>query len=214
MITVILADDHPLIREGIRSILNKASDIQIVGEAESGNEVKELVAKLKPRILLLDLKMPGPHPAEIEKWVRTNHPDTVTLVLTAHDRDSYLSRMMDAGAAGLLDKNESGERLVGAIRRAANGEVLFDRQQLARAREWREAAGEKWESLSMREREILRLMVKGLDNIQISKALFVTAKTVAFHITHIFSKLGVSSRQEAIAWVRKYSPDMLDETIS
>ncbi len=214
MITVILADDHPLIREGIRSILNKASDIQIVGEAESGNEVKELVGKLKPRILLLDLKMPGPHPAEIEKWVRTNYPETVTLVLTAHDRDSYLSRMMDAGASGLLDKNESGERLVGAIRRAANGEVLFDRQQLARAREWREAAGEKWESLSMREREILRLMVKGFDNIQISKALFVTAKTVAFHITHIFSKLGVSSRQEAIAWVRKYSPDMLDETIS
>lgn len=213
MITVILADDHPLIREGIRSILNKASDIQVVGEAESGNEVKELVGRLKPRILLLDLKMPGPHPAEIEKWVRTNYPETVTLVLTAHDRDSYLSRMMDAGASGLLDKNESGERLVGAIRRAANGEVLFDRQQLARAREWREAAGEKWESLSMREREILRLMVKGFDNIQISKALFVTAKTVAFHITHIFSKLGVSSRQEAIAWVRKYSPDMLDETI-
>jgi DNA-binding NarL/FixJ family response regulator len=214
MITVILADDHPLIREGIRSILNKASDIQIVGEAESGNEVKELVAKLQPRILLLDLKMPGPHPAEIEKWVRTNYPETVTLVLTAHDRDSYLSRMMDAGAAGLLDKGESGDRLVGAIRRAANGEVLFDRSQIDRARQWRESAGEKWESLTSRERDILRLMVKGLDNVHIGKVLVITPKTVAYHITNIFLKLGVGSRQEAIAWVHKYSPDMLDESSS
>lgn len=211
MITVILADDHPLIREGIRSILNKAADIKIVGEAENGNEVKELVGKLKPDILLLDLKMPGPHPAEIEKWVRTNYPDTVTLVLTAHDRDSYLTRMIDAGAAGLLDKNESGDRLVGAIRRAASGEVLFDRQQLDRARQWRESAGEKWESLTNRERDILRLMVKGFDNVHIGEVLVITPKTVAYHITNIFLKLGVGSRQEAIAWVHKYSPDMLNE---
>lgn len=214
MITVILADDHPLIREGIRSILNKAADIQIVGEAESGNEVKELVGKLKPRVLLLDLKMPGPHPAEIEKWVRTNYPDTVTLVLTAHDRDSYLTRMIDAGAAGLLDKGESGERLIGAIRRAATGEVIFDRNQLDRARQWREIAGEKWESLTGRERDILRLMVKGFDNVHIGKVLVITPKTVAYHITNIFLKLSVGSRQEAIAWVHKYSPDMLDEAAS
>lgn len=211
MITVILADDHPMVREGIRSVLNKTPDIQIVGEAETGNEVQTLIGQLRPRILLLDLKMPGPHPAEIEKWVRTHYPETVTLVLTAHDRDSYLSRMMDAGAAGLIDKNESGERLVGAIRRAARGEFLFDNRQLDRARQWRQTAGEKWESLTNREREILRLLVKGFDNAHIGNVLMITGKTVAYHITNILVKLGVNSRQEAIAWMHKYSPDMLDE---
>lgn len=214
MITVILADDHPLVREGIRSTLSKAADIQIVGEAESGTQTQQLVAELRPRILLLDLKMPGPHPAEIEKWVRTNYPETVTLVLTAHDRDSYLTRMIDAGAAGLIDKGESGDRLIGAIRRAARGEFLFDRRQLDRARHWRESAGEKWESLTNREREILRFLVKGFDNAYIGKTLMITSKTVAYHITNILVKLGVSSRQEAAAWVHKYSPDTLDESSS
>src|SRR5690242_17460719 len=129
-ITLVLADDHAVARAGIRAILSNVPDIEIIGEAENGDEVQALVAKLQPRMLLLDLKMPGKPSAEIEKWVRTNYPGTVTLVLTAHDRDSYLTQMIDAGAVGLLDKSESGERLVGAIRRAARGEILFDSAQL------------------------------------------------------------------------------------
>lgn len=210
MITLILADDHAVARAGIRAILSKVPDIEILGEAENGDAVQALVAKLRPRILLLDLKMPGLPSAEIEKWVRTHYPDTVTLVLTAHDRDSYLTRMIDAGAAGLIDKNESGERLVGAIRRAASGEILFDSAQLDRARHWREAAGKKWESLTNREREILRLLVQGFDNARIAKGLTVTPKTVAYHVTNILEKLEVSSRQEAVAWVHKYLPDTLE----
>src|SRR3990170_5763846 len=103
-ITLLLADDHPMVRAGIRALLMKAPDIQIVGEAQDGNETLRLVAKLRPKILLLDLKMPGPSPSEIEKWVRENYPETITLVLTAHDRDAYLSSMVEAGAAGYLDK--------------------------------------------------------------------------------------------------------------
>lgn len=210
MITLVLADDHAVARAGVRAILSTAPDIEIVGEAENGDEVQTLVAQVQPRILLLDLKMPGPHPAEIEKWVRTNYPNTVTLVLTAHDRDSYLTKMIDAGAAGLIDKSESGERLLGAIRRAAVGEILFDRGQLDRARHWREATGEKWESLTNREREILRLLVQGFDNAHIATMLTVTPKTVAYHVTNILEKLEVSSRQEAVAWVHKYLPDNLE----
>jgi two-component system response regulator NreC len=210
MITLVLADDHAVIRAGIRAILSKAPDLEIVGEAENGDQVQKLVAKLRPRILLLDLKMPGPHPAEIERWVRSNYPDTVTLVLTAHDRDSYLTKMIDAGASGLIDKNESGERLVGAIRRAASGEILFDKGQLDRARQWRASAGEKWESLTAREREILHLLVQGFDNARIAELLTVTSKTVAYHVTNILEKLEVSSRQEAVAWVHKYLPDSLE----
>lgn len=210
MITLVLADDHAVARAGVRAILSTAADIEIVGEAENGDMVQELVARLRPRILLLDLKMPGMPSAEIEKWVRTNYPETVTLVLTAHDRDSYLTRMIDAGASGLLDKSESEERLVGAIRRAASGEILFDKGQLARARQWRESAGEKWESLTNREREILRLLVQGFDNAHIAGMLTVTSKTVAYHVTNILEKLEVSSRQEAVAWVHKYLPDILE----
>ena len=103
-ITVLIADDHPLALEGVRSILEKAPEIKIVGEAQDGNEIKPMVAKLLPRILLLDLKMPNLNPVEMERWVRENYPETLTLVLTAHDKDAYLSNMMEAGAVGYLDK--------------------------------------------------------------------------------------------------------------
>jgi len=141
MITLVFADDHPVARAGIRAMLSEAPDIQIVGEAENGTEVQQLVSQLQPQILLLDLKMPGRPSAEVERWVRANHPETATLILTAHDRDAYLVDMIDAGASGLLSKEASAERLVGAIRRAANGEILFDSQQFHRAQRWRKVAG-------------------------------------------------------------------------
>jgi DNA-binding NarL/FixJ family response regulator len=209
MITLVFADDHPVARLGIRAILNEAPDIQIVGEAENGIDVQQLVAQLRPQILLLDLKMPGPHPAEIEMWVRFNFPETVTLVLTSHDRDAYLVSMMDAGAAGLLSKESTAERLIGAIRRAANGEILFDSAQLDRAHRWREEAGDKWAKLSDREREILTLLVDGLDGKAISSTLNIVPKTVEFHITSILKKMKVKSCKEAVAWVRKYFPEEL-----
>ncbi len=98
-ITVLLADDHPLTRGGIRAILEKAADIQIIGETGDGAEIMRLVAELRPQILLLDLVMPNLSPAELERQVRENYPETVTLVLTAHNRDAFLTSMMEAGAA-------------------------------------------------------------------------------------------------------------------
>src|SRR4026207_676099 len=103
-ITVLIADDHEMTRKGILEFLEQAPDIQIVGEAQDGDEIKRFVADLRPQILLLDLIMPNLIPAELERWVRTNYPETITLVLTAHDRDAYLSNMMEAGVAGYLDK--------------------------------------------------------------------------------------------------------------
>lgn len=142
-ITVLVADDHSVTREGIRSILNSAPDIKIVGEAEEGEEIKRKVADLHPQVLLLDLQMPNLSPAQLEKWVRTNYPETTTLVLTGHDRKAYLSRMlltemMDAGASGYLEKSLKGEQLIACIRRAAHGEMLFSDEQIEKARRWRE----------------------------------------------------------------------------
>ena len=133
-ITVLIADDHEITRKGIRNFLEQVPEIQVVGEAQNGNETKRLIAKLRPRILLLDMIMPDHSPYELEKWIRTNFPDTITLVLTAHDRDAYLSSMIEAGAAGYLDKKLRAGQLISAIRRADRGEFLFDKQQLERAR--------------------------------------------------------------------------------
>jgi len=209
-ITVLLADDHPVAREGVRGILAKLPDIQIVGEAQNEKEVKELVAKLHPKILLLDLKMPGTSPFEIEKWVRENYPETITLVLTAHDRDFYLAGMMDAGIAGYLSKTERADNLIAAIRRAAIGDSLFTNEQVIRAKKWRQEVGEKWEKLTEREREVLLLVAQGQSNKTIAKNLGITLKTVAYHISTILDRLDLESRSEAVAWLHKYFPDDLE----
>jgi DNA-binding NarL/FixJ family response regulator len=206
-ITVLLADDHPLARKGMQHILANAANISIVGEAQDGKEIRELVAKLCPKILLLDLKMPGTSPFEIEKWVRENHPETITLVLTAHDRDCYLAGMMDAGVAGYLHKTEKADCLIAAIRRAAQGEEIFTAEQINRARKWRLEAGEKWEKLTKREREILLLVAQGQSNQTIAKKLGITLKTVAYHVSAILNRLDTKSRNEAVAWLHKHSPD-------
>jgi len=210
IITVLLADDHPVAREGMSRILTNATDISIVGEAQDGKEVKDLVAKLRPRILLLDLKMPGTSPFEIEKWVRENYPETVTLVLTAHDRDFYLAGMIDAGIAGYLDKSERAEALIAAIRRAAHGEAVFTIEQIERARKWRHEVGEKWEKLTKREREILLLVAQGQSNKTIAKELGITLKTVAYHISTILNRLDVESRNEAVAWLYRHFPNDIE----
>ncbi len=209
-ISLLLTDDDPITRAGIRAILSKAADIAIVGEAKDGFEAQKLLQRLRPDVLLLDLRMPGLAPAELEKWVRLNYPETVTLVLTAHDRDAYLASMMEAGVAGYLAKGESANGLVEAIYRAARGEILFDVAQFARARQWRETVGEKWKKLTLRERQVLKLVAQGMDNKAIAKALKITPKTAAFHVTHILRKLDLDSRQKAVAWLHEHRFDDLE----
>jgi DNA-binding NarL/FixJ family response regulator len=207
LITVLIADDEPVARAGIRALLAHAEDIEIIGEAQSGYEAKELIPKLRPQILLLDLKMPGPRPHEIEKWVRENHPETITLVLTSHDRDAYLAVMMDAGVAGYLSKEESAERLISAIHRAAQGSVYFSDEQINRAQRWKENVIQRWESLSLREQDLLRHLAQGKDNKTIAKSLNIKLKTVEFHITNILKKLNMKSRDEVIVWILEHQPD-------
>ena len=210
-ISLLLADDDPIARAGIRALLAEATDIKIVGEAKDGLEAREMVGRLRPAILLLDLKMPGLAPAELEKWVREHYPEIVTLVLTSHDRDAYLAGMMEAGAAGYMSKSESAERLIGAIRRAAGGEILFDVEQFARARHWRENVSQKLASLTERERQVLRLIAEGMDNKAIARSLEITSKTAAFHVTNILEKLELDSRQKAVAWIHAHLSDDLEQ---
>jgi len=203
-IRLLIADDHPVTRKGICAILEEASDIKVVGEAKDGVEAKQMAAELRPNILLLDLVMPGLRPFEIEKWIRTNYPETITLILTAHDRDCYLAEAIKAGAAGFLTKEEAPQQLIEAIRRTARGDALITGGQLARLHSWREEVGERWESLTERERQVLTLVVKGQDTKQIAKTLTIEASTVETHIGNILTKLDVASRAEVVAWAWRH----------
>lgn len=209
MIRVLIADDHPLTRMGIRAVLESAADIQVVGEARDGVEVKQLVSELCPDVLLLDLVMPGPTAWEIEEWVQIHCPETVTLILTAHSRDYYLTRAVEAGVSGYLTKDQAPQMLLEAVRHAARGEALILREFLDRARRWRKDVWERWESLTDREQEVLRLLVQGLDNATIAVTLSITMRTTESHITSILKKLDVSSRLEASTWVRDHLPEEL-----
>lgn len=209
-ITVLIADDEPVARAGIRALLALADDIEIVGEAKDGYEAEELIPKLRPQVLLLDLKMPGLHPWEIEKWVREKYPEIITLVLTSHDRDAYLASMMDAGVKGYLCKKESAQRLISAICRAVKGEFLFDNTQFQRADQWRKEVGSKLKQLTPRQHEILELLAKGFDNKTISENLTISTKTTAYHITQILRNLQLASRQEATIWAMKHLSDNLE----
>jgi NarL family two-component system response regulator LiaR len=213
-IRVLVADDHHVTRAGIRAILKEAPGIEVVGEVESGTEAQLMVAQLVPDILLLDLVMPGLRPYEVERWVRVNYPDTVTLVLTAHDRDYYLAKMIEAGVAGYLVKDEPPARLVQAIRRAAHGEYLIGKEQLARADHWHEEIGVRLERLTDREHQVLRLLMCGSSNRAIAEALCISVKTVECHVTGILRKLDVTSRQEAVAWSNVYLFELFSDSHS
>lgn len=206
-IRVLLADDYPVTQVGVRTVIDKAPDMMVVGEASNGIEVKQLVAALKPDVLLLDLLMPGPRPSDIEKWIQDNYPHTLTIVLTAHDKDCYLSRMIDAGVVGFLSKEEPPERILRAIRRVCQGENLITTGQQTRANHWREEIYTHWRLLTRREREVMQFLVQGLDNATIAHILGITEKTAAYHVANILNKLGVNSRLEAVVWVKTHLPE-------
>lgn len=199
-ITVLIADDHEMTRKGIRDFLMQAPDIQIVGEAQDGDEIKRLVAELRPNLLLLDFIMPGLNPVELEKWIIENYPETITLVLSAHHRDDYIANMMIAGAKGYLDKKLRAGELISHIRRVAQGESVFTKEQVESVRRWRAEVTAKWDSLSRREREVLRMLTEGAKNRDIAESLGVTTKTIEKHLENIYKKLDVTSRAEAIHW--------------
>ena len=202
-ISIVIVDDHELTRLGIRKILEQANNIEIVGEADNGDDAISLVRRLRPKVLLLDIQMPGIPARDIEKWVREEYPEIITLILTGHDRDVYLADFMKLGVSGYLDKNVVGSNLIAAIYQAVNGEYLFTSEQFKRVHDWSTKVGERWESLTTREKEVCNLLTQGLDDHEISNKLRISQRTVYFHIKNILKKLKVETRLQAIAWVNK-----------
>lgn len=204
-IRVMLADDHPIIRSGIRLLLEQAPDIAVVGETDRGSEVVTLVEKLHPDVLLLDMEMPGKSGVDVAKELQASGAAVRVLVLSAYDDDEYIASLLATGAAGYLTKEEALNTIVDAVRGVARGEDgWFSRRAAAQvAALARKEQSRPGIDLTEREEEVLQMLTEGWTNLKMANALSVSERTIRFHLSNIYEKLGVSSRAEAISWALK-----------
>ena len=199
-IRVLLADDHIMVREGTRRILEREPDLEVVGEAGDGRETIDLVAETHPDVVVMDISMPVMNGIEATKGIKRLLPQTAVLVLTAYDDDEYVFAILEAGAAGYLLKNARGSELIDAVRRIAAGEAVLHpsiAQKVLRRVTHRNHQTQV-DALTGREHEVLTLAAKGLSNREIAAQLIVSPRTVQAHMANIFGKLQVGSRTEAV----------------
>jgi DNA-binding NarL/FixJ family response regulator len=195
-IRLLVADDHPVVRDGLRAMLVTQPDMELVGEAATGNQAVERALALRPDVVLMDLQMPDlDGPAAIAA-LRERAPEVRVLVLTTYGTDADITRAVDAGATGYLLKDAPREQLFGAIRAAAKGESVLSPSVATRVLGRMRAPAE--EALSPRELEILQAVARGLSNKQIGRRLYVSEATVKTHLLRIFAKLGVDGRTAAV----------------
>jgi DNA-binding NarL/FixJ family response regulator len=197
-ITVLLAEDHQIVREGFRSLLKHERDIEVVGEAETGRQAVALVKKLRPAIVVMDIAMPLLNGLEATRQIRKDFPETRVLILSAHSDDSYVEQVIELGGAGFLLKQTSSHVLATAIREVQKGNTFFspsvakylngrDRKPLDRPGQAKKVSNR----LSSREVEVLQLIAEGLANKQIAAELGVSFKTIDKHRQHLMSKLNI-----------------------
>ena len=202
-IRVILADDHAVVRKGIREFLEEEGDIVVVAEAADGSQAVDLVAEYQPDVAVLDIQMPGVSGIEATRRIKADHPGVRVLVLTAYDDDPYIFALLQAGASGYILKTTGSRDLVQAVRAVHRGESALDPavaqkvvQQLTTGRPL--GAQATVEALTERELEVLRLAAKGLTNKAIGLALDISDRTVQGHLANIYGKLNVGTRTEAV----------------
>jgi DNA-binding NarL/FixJ family response regulator len=197
-IRVLLADDHPIVRRGIRSLLQTAPDIEVVAEAKSGQEALSMVSDLTPDVLLLDMEMPGMSGVDVAKQLKSLRSEVRVLALSAYDDGQYVRNLRANGAAGYITKEEAPEMIIEAVRGVARGEEgWLSRRAVARMSAWTRDSELAGSELSTRELEVLRLIVGGKTNQEIGHQLKISEKTVEKHVGAIFNKMDVSSRVEA-----------------
>lgn len=205
-IRVVLADDHPPLRAGIRMRLEQERDITVIAEADNGREALRLARELKPHLLVLDMEMPDMSGVDVARQLRETDDTIRILVLSAHENEDYLERLFESGAAsGYLTKQESLETIVAAVRGVARGEEGWLSREVAAAMMKQRRGGAAktdpaMEELSRRELEVLKLMARGYNNVQIGEELFIAESTVKKHVSNIYTKLELGSRAEATAW--------------
>lgn len=205
LIRVLIADDHPLFREGLRAILSVEPDLTVVGEAADGHAAQSLAKQLYPDVLLLDLNMPGPAVAETVTAVYAYSPGTAVLVLTAYDDVTYIQQALTAGVSGYVLKGETPKVLMQAIHMVQEGGKWFSQPILEKLVHWQKnrVAPHSVISFTEREREILALIAQGWNNDCIAVKANLAEQTVRNYVSRIYTKLGVCSRAEAIVKARE-----------
>ena len=206
-IHVLIADDHPLYREGMRKMLSVAPDIEIVGEAASGEEAIDQALSLQPDVILMDLKMPGLNGIEATRRILYASPRIGVLVITMFETDETVFAAMRAGARGYLLKDADQEEVLRAVKAVSRGEAIFSPAIAERLIHYfailKPAGGDQaFPELTDREREILHLIAQGHSNSDIAERLVLSIKTIQNHVSNIFSKLQVADRAQAIIRAR------------
>ena len=224
-IKIMIADDHALLRQGIRKVLELEDDFDVIGEAGDGEEAVDMALTLMPDILLLDINMPKMNGLEVIKRVSEQQKKVRIVVLTIHDDENYVIAVIKAGAVGYLLKDIEPGMLVKAIRTVHQGESFIyptlakklfgeiNRQHVKNMETAKVLARTKEERLSFRELEVLEMVCKGMCNQEVAKILFLSEKTVKNHLTNIFRKIGVSDRTQAVLYAIKNKIVVIDWNI-
>ncbi len=206
-IRVVIADDHALLREGIHALLSRESDFEVVGEASDGHEAIARCRELKPDVVLMDIAMPGLGGLEASLEIRKECPETRILVLTQYEDREYVARFLKAGAAGYVLKRTAGSELASAIRSVHRGGLVLDpqvaREALREAEPAAEAGSNLYESLTDREKQVLKLVAEGKSNKEVAELLGISVKTAMSHREHIMEKLGLHNRTDLIRFALK-----------
>lgn len=201
-IRMVIADDHELVREGTRRILEREPDIEVVGEAATAAEALRLTRDLEPDVALLDMRLPDRSGVEVVRELREEGNPAKVVLLSAFDDEEYVMEALSAGAAGYLVKTMPSGELAGWVRRAVDGDPVVEPRLAVRIARYVGRVSTRVDEpvVSSREIAVLRLLARGLPNKQIARQLGISPRTVEGHLTHIFNKLGVGSRTEALLW--------------
>ena len=202
-IRVLIADDHAILREGLRALLRLSDDLDVVGEAADGREAVERCAKLRPDVVLMDVNMPGLGGLEATLEIRRTQPDVKILVLTQYEDREYIRRFLQAGVSGYILKKSAGTELAASIRAAAKGGLVLDPEVAKEAFREPAAGGgagdaSPYDALTDREKQVLKLVAEGKSNKEVADVLDISVKTAMSHREHIMEKLGLHSRTELI----------------
>jgi len=218
-ITILIAEDHVVVRESIRQFLEREAKLEVVGEASDGEEAVQMASQLKPDVIIMDISMPKLNGIEATRRIKAQQPSATILILTAYDYEQYIFPLLEAGAAGYLLKDISGRELVSAIETVYKGEaVLYPsvaRKVMERIRQTRveSSGGHASDLLTEREIAILKMAAKGMSNSDIADELHLSARTIESHLATIFNKLGVGSRTEAVIKAMKSGWFTLEELV-
>lgn len=206
-ITVLIADDHSVVRQGVRVFLETQPEIEVIGEADSGEKAVELSAEFAPDVILLDLILPGVNGVEATRRIKQVSPRSNVIILTSYHEDEHIVPAIKAGALSYLLKDVSPRELVDAVRKASEGEAVLHPQIAQKLMKGlRETAENRaLDELSKRELEVLQLLAEGMSNARIAEKLFISEKTVKSHVSNILSKLHLADRTQAAvyAWRNK-----------